>query len=74
MANDKKKINTAIKDPKTFYEKFENWFTKNDQKLFYILLGTCLFLSVISFNARISEAHDDALYLEGGSEYRDEQF
>lgn len=72
MANDKKKINTAIKDPKTFYEKFENWFTKNDQKLFYILLGTCLFLSVISFNARISEAHDDALYLEGGWRYVNE--
>ena len=46
--------------------KFEHWAKQNDKKLFYILLGLCLLLSFISFNARISEAHDDALYLEGG--------
>jgi hypothetical protein len=66
MAKDKKKANTLIKNPGTFYEKFENWFVKNDDKVFYVLTAICLLLSLISFNARISEAHDDALYLEGG--------
>jgi hypothetical protein len=44
----------------------KNWAKKNEQKIFYSLLSLCLFLSLISFNTRISEAHDDALYLEGG--------
>jgi hypothetical protein len=65
----KKAAAPVIKNSATLYEKFENWFAKNDNKLFYILLAVCLFLSFISFNARISEAHDDALYLEAGWRY-----
>jgi hypothetical protein len=72
MANEKKQVKTLAKSPKTFYDKFENWFTKNDKKYFYFLILVCLFLSFISFNARISEAHDDALYLEGGWRYVNE--
>lgn len=73
MSKDKK-VATAgtIKNPTTLYERFENWFFKNDRKLFYALTILCLFLSFISFNARISEAHDDALYLEGGWRYVNE--
>jgi hypothetical protein len=48
------------------FDKIENWANKNDQKLFFGLVLLTLFLTFISFNARISEAHDDALYLEGG--------
>ena len=66
LSKEKIVANTVIKNPKTFYDKFENWAAKNDKKLFYFLIGLSLFLSFISFNARISEAHDDALYLEGG--------
>lgn len=66
MAKDKKVATVLIKNPTTLYDKFENWAIKNDKKLFYFLIGLSLFLSFISFNARISEAHDDALYLEGG--------
>lgn len=66
MSKDKKVVTSVIKNPKTFYDKFENWAAKNDKKLFYFLITLSLFLSFISFNARISEAHDDALYLEGG--------
>ncbi len=51
---------------------FEAWTEKNNTKIFYVLCGLCLFLSFISFNARISEAHDDALYLEGGWRYVNE--
>jgi hypothetical protein len=72
MNKDKKVAGTAVKNSPAFYGKFEKWFDKNDKKLFYILLGLCLFLSFISFNARISEAHDDALYLEGGWRYVNE--
>lgn len=71
--NANKKVSTkVIKNPKTSYEKFENWAVKNDSKIFYTLLIVCAFLTFISFNARISEAHDDALYLEGGWRYINE--
>ena len=69
MNKDKKAVTSVIKNPKTSYEKFENWAAKNDTRIFYGLVIACLFLSFISFNARISEAHDDALYLEGGWRY-----
>ncbi len=72
MNKEKKAPASVIKNPKTSYEKFENWAAKNDAKLFYSLLVLCLLLSFLSFNARISEAHDDALYLEGGSRYVNE--
>ena len=61
MNKDKKVAIPLIKNPKTVYEKFENWVSKNDTKIFYGLTFLTLFLSFISFNARISEAHDDAL-------------
>ena len=54
---------------KTTFDKFEQWGEKNSKKLFYGFLFTSLLFSVILFNARISEAHDDALYLEGGWRY-----
>lgn len=72
MNTTKKVQSSPIKNPKTSYEKFENWAARNDQRIFYTLLVACLFLSFISFNARISEAHDDALYLEGGWRYVNE--
>ena len=72
MNKDKKVAIPLIKNPKTVYEKFENWVSKNDTKIFYGLTFLTLFLSFISFNARISEAHDDALYLEGGWRYVNE--
>lgn len=51
------------------FDKFEAWCKKNDQKLLYFFLCLCLLFSALLFNARISEAHDDALYLEGGWRY-----
>jgi hypothetical protein len=72
MNKDKKVATPIIKNPKTLYEKFENWAAKNDSKIFYGLTVLTIFLSFISFNARISEAHDDALYLEGGWRYVNE--
>ncbi len=39
------------------------------KKLLFVLLGVGLFLSIISFNARVSEAHDDSLYIEAAYRY-----
>ncbi|PBQ34075.1 hypothetical protein CNR22_20600 [Sphingobacteriaceae bacterium] len=72
MNANKKVAPILIKNPQTSYEKFENWAAKNDQKIFGTLVILSIFLSFISFNARISEAHDDALYLEGGWRYVNE--
>jgi hypothetical protein len=66
MSKDKKAQSTTSTTSAAPFLKFENWAKKNEQKIFYSLLSLCLFLSLISFNTRISEAHDDALYLEGG--------
>jgi len=66
MSKDKKARPSTASASATPFLKFENWASKNEQKIFYTLLSLCVFLSLISFNARISEAHDDALYLEGG--------
>ena len=72
MNKDKKSIARPFKNPQNAFEKFENWASVNNSKLFYTLLVLSLFLSLLSFNARISEAHDDALYLEGGWRYVNE--
>ena len=57
---------------KTMFDKIEKWGEKNETKLFYGFLVISLLFSVMLFNARISEAHDDALYLEGGWRYVNE--
>lgn len=57
---------------KNTFDKFEQWGEKNNKKLFYVFLSVSLLFSIILFNARISEAHDDALYLEGGWRYVNE--
>src|SRR3954468_1353584 len=69
MSTNKKVAAPVIKNPATTYDKFENWAAKNDSKIFYGLIIVCVLLSFMLFNARISEAHDDALYLEGGWRY-----
>ncbi len=54
---------------KSLFDRFEAWADKNSKKLFYTFLFLTLLFSLTLFNARISEAHDDALYLEGGWRY-----
>ncbi len=56
----------------TLFDRFENWADLNNKKLFFGFLALSLLFSVLLFNARISEAHDDALYLEGGWRYVNE--
>src|SRR5262245_22143318 len=56
----------------SLYLKFETWAQKKERTIFFVLLGLSILLSFITFNTRISEAHDDALYLEGGSRFVNE--
>lgn len=51
------------------FDKLDLWGEKNNTKLLAAFLILSLFFSFMLFNARISEAHDDALYLEGGWRY-----
>ncbi len=51
------------------FDKLDSWGEKNNTKLLAAFLILSLFFSFMLFNARISEAHDDALYLEGGWRY-----
>jgi hypothetical protein len=63
-----KNISSSVNN-QTLFDKIELWGTNNHKKLFFTFLGLSLFFSFMLFNARISEAHDDALYLEGGWRY-----
>jgi hypothetical protein len=53
----------------SLFPRFEEFAAKREKTIFYALVAAAVLLSLISFNARISEAHDDALYLEGGWRY-----
>lgn len=66
MSKVQAKAKTTVKKPNDTISKLENWFTVNSKKTFYTLSTLCLLFSLMFFNARISEAHDDALYLEAG--------
>ena len=46
---------------KTLFDKIDAWGENNNNKLLFTFLGLSLFFSFMLFNARISEAHDDAL-------------
>lgn len=61
-----KKAGAAAAANRGIFDRIERWTAENAKKLLYILGGLAALLTFISFNARISEAHDDALYLEGG--------
>ncbi|HOZ87453.1 MAG TPA: hypothetical protein PL029_06835 [Bacteroidia bacterium] len=60
-------IKTKTASQQDIYQRLGSFF--KNKKLFFVILGTGLFLSLINFNARISEAHDDSLYIEAGYRY-----
>ncbi len=66
MSKVQSKANTVHKKTSASAPKMENWLAANSKKVFYFLSALCLLFSFMFFNARISEAHDDALYLEAG--------
>ena len=72
MSKTAAKAKTSAKKPTEGLVKFENWFIANNTKVFYTLSFLSLLFSILFFNARISEAHDDALYIEAGWRYVNE--
>lgn len=66
MSNQKKAGTGKVENEQGLFGKIEAWTNKNERRLFFSLVICTILLTFISFNARISEAHDDALYLEGG--------
>jgi len=69
MANQKKAGTVKAENETGLFGKIEAWTIRHERRLFFSLIISTIFLTFISFNARISEAHDDALYLEGGWRY-----
>lgn len=67
-----KSTHSSSLNNKTIFDKIDSWGENNNKKLLFAFLGLSLFFSFMLFNARISEAHDDALYLEGGWRYVNE--
>lgn len=53
----------------TTFDKLNAHLDKNERIYFWAILITGLILALMSFNARISEAHDDSLYIEAGYRY-----
>ncbi len=56
-------------DSKTVFQTLNNYLLKNNRIIFWVILAIGSVLALLSFNARISEAHDDALYIEAGYRY-----
>jgi len=44
--------------------RMEQWFEKNDKKLFYILLFFSTLISLLLFDAKVSEGGDDSSYIQ----------
>src|SRR4051812_29569796 len=53
--------------PGDLYARFGAWL--HSRHFFMVLIIAGLILAVMNFNARISEAHDDSLYIEAGYRY-----
>jgi len=51
------------------YGAINNYFSVKKNKPVFVILVAGIFLSVINFNARVSEAHDDSLYIEAAYRY-----
>jgi hypothetical protein len=54
----------TTKAHRTVYQRLSDFCHR--KKLFYVLIFLGTFLSLLNFNARVSEAHDDSLYIEAG--------
>jgi hypothetical protein len=52
-----------------FYNKLNSQLESKKKPIFWFILGIGFLLALLSFNARITEAHDDALYIEAGYKY-----
>jgi len=63
------KTTTQQVKEKSYYDKLNTKLEQKKVPIFWFILLLGIFLALLSFNARISEAHDDALYIEAGYKY-----
>lgn len=63
------KTTTQQVKEKSYYDKLNAKLEQKKVPIFWFILSLGIFLALLSFNARISEAHDDALYIEAGYKY-----
>lgn len=60
-------VNTIVES--NYYNKLNSKLESNKKPIFWVILSLGFILALLSFNARITEAHDDALYIEAGYKY-----
>jgi hypothetical protein len=53
----------------SYYDQLNKKLEAKKVPIFWFILLSGIVLALLSFNARISEAHDDALYIEAGYKY-----
>jgi len=58
----------------TFFDNSEKWLGRKSDLLFIIILALYFIFAFISFNIRLTEANDDALYIEAGYKYANNFF
>lgn len=58
----------------SLFDTLENHFEKNQKPYLLLILGLALVLSFVCFDAKISLANDDALYIESGAKYAKDFF
>lgn len=63
------KANQTISKNLSFYDTINSHLEKHEKTYFYGILILGAILALMSFNARISEANDDSLYIEAGYRY-----
>lgn len=69
--NSKTKSNIVSKPNQSddLFSRVNGWFDTHNSKWIYIFGLLCLLYSIVLFNARISEANDDSLYIEAAYKY-----
>ncbi|MGZ4044572.1 MAG: ArnT family glycosyltransferase [Bacteroidia bacterium] len=69
MSKVQKKPAQTISPASAVYSKLNKYLVSNHSKLLWLIIGVGAVLSFINFNARVSEAHDDSLYIEAAYRY-----
>ncbi len=67
MAKAQKTVPKKNSGSNSIYDRLSKFLSH--KRTFYFILFTGILLAIINFNARVSEAHDDSLYIEAGYKY-----
>lgn len=67
MAKTQKTVTKKSTGSLSVYDRLSSFLTS--KRTFYVILFSGIVLALINFNARVSEAHDDSLYIEAAYKY-----